>query len=365
MQLPAEFQQLETLAPALISRATQWFSSNREARTMIQERPGLIPVQVTGDGRVLWADVGEYVFTEWKFRNSVAAAAAGEDVVAFSTDVDLLMEEALAVESLPPAGFIFQVSRCGSTLLARSLARSLDNCVINEASPLHEGLWRVVTDGWREDAALTDAHVTLLRNLIGCLGRRRSAAQRRLFVKFRSWNVVFMRAIRRAFPDVPALFIYRDPAEVLVSALAREPFGYSRLKGTPASAYILGITAEESAAMDGLSFHAAMNAAYMIAAMRQGDAPITFVNYEQLRRETLGELLAAAFGYTPSREQLILMRDQFEFYSKDEQESTRFASDRARKRLLITPAVLRVVERDLARLYEAAERVSPNFRLYG
>ena len=108
-----------------------------------------------------------------------------------------------------------------------------------------------------------------------------------------------------------------------------------------------------------------MNAAYMIAAMRQGDAPITFVNYEQLRRETLGELLAAAFGYTPSREQLILMRDQFEFYSKDEQESTRFASDRARKRLLITPAVLRVVERDLARLYEAAERVSPNFRLYG
>ena len=37
------------------------------------------------------------------------------------------------------------------------------------------------------------------------------------FVKFDSWNTLDLALIRRAFPDVPWIFLYRDPVEVIVS----------------------------------------------------------------------------------------------------------------------------------------------------
>ncbi len=362
-RLPAEFQRLETLAPELVQRASRWYMSDLEAVRAIRERSGLIPIQVTADGRALWADVGQHAFTEWKFRSSVAAATVARDpTLAFSTDLSLLERDDLVFKTLTPTGFIFQVSRCGSTLLARALARSPRNNVINEASPLHEGFWGVYTDSWRQGVERPE-RVRALRNLVLAVARRRTAEQRRAFVKFRSWNVVFIAALRRAFPEVPFLFIYRDPAEVLVSALTREPFGYTRLKGTPAAGFILGCSARETASMDTLTFLARMHAAYLRAALAHADPGLRFIDYEQLRGETLGELLSAAFRCAPSRDELARMHHQFAYYSKDESGTLAFTRDGERKRALITDELAGVLERELAELYESARREPRNLEL--
>jgi hypothetical protein len=49
------------------------------------------------------------------------------------------------------------------------------------------------------------------------MGRQRTSEQKAYFVKFTSYNVLFIDFIKAAFPDVPCLFLYREPGEVLVS----------------------------------------------------------------------------------------------------------------------------------------------------
>ncbi len=58
-----------------------------------------------------------------------------------------------------------------------------------------------------------------LRGMLSALGQRRNGDEKKFFVKFDSWHTINLPLIRRAFPDVPWIFLYRDPLEVMVSQL--------------------------------------------------------------------------------------------------------------------------------------------------
>ena len=108
-----------------------------------------------------------------------------------------------------PDGFIFHMSRCGSTLVARLLAALPDSYAINEAAPIDALL--------RASAGAADAvRVAALRTMVGALGGRPSG---RWFVKLSAWPVLELPLFRRAFPDVPWIFVHRDPAEVIASQM--------------------------------------------------------------------------------------------------------------------------------------------------
>lgn len=114
---------------------------------------------------------------------------------------------------LPPSGFVFHVSRCGSTLIAQALAALPQNIVVAEAGPI-DG----VLQAQRHDPAITDEQrIAWLRAIVSAFGRPRSGHERHLVIKFDSWHTRDLPLIRRAFPDVPWIFVYRDPVEVLVS----------------------------------------------------------------------------------------------------------------------------------------------------
>ena len=113
---------------------------------------------------------------------------------------------------LRPSGFIFHMSRCGSTLVAQMLAACTDNIVISEAAPIDE----VVRARQVRSDLGEDEQARWLAAIVGALGQPR-AGERRLFVKLDSWHTLAMPLFRRAFPDVPWVFLYRDPVEVMVS----------------------------------------------------------------------------------------------------------------------------------------------------
>lgn len=114
---------------------------------------------------------------------------------------------------LPPSGFVFHVSRCGSTLIAQALAALPQNIVVAEAGPI-DG----VLQAQRHAPAITDEQrIAWLRAIVSAFGRPRSAEERHLVIKFDSWHTRDLPLIRRAFPEVPWIFVYRDPVEVLVS----------------------------------------------------------------------------------------------------------------------------------------------------
>ena len=110
--------------------------------------------------------------------------------------------------TLAPQGFIFHMSRCGSTLVAQMLARSRRNIVVSEAAPI--------------DFAVQTGNPDILRAMVLAFGRRRSGCEQRLFIKLDSWHALALPLFERAFPGTPWLFLFRDPIEVMVSQ-QREP----------------------------------------------------------------------------------------------------------------------------------------------
>jgi hypothetical protein len=121
-------------------------------------------------------------------------------------------------QSLPPSGFIFHMSRCGSTLAAQMLVALADTIVVSEAEPLDA----IVRAGEERSGLGEEEHAAWLTWIVGAFGQARRAQDRRFFLKLDSWHTLFLPLFRRAFPSVPWVFLYRDPVEILVSQL-RQP----------------------------------------------------------------------------------------------------------------------------------------------
>ncbi len=128
------------------------------------------------------------------------------------TDVNLATDKS-AVQSvcaLEPKGFIFHVSRCGSTLLSQMLSTFPENLVVAEPEPVSYYLYYCLKDRIRFDA-------DTFKLLLGSYGQRYNGPETEYFVKFTSWNITFIEEILKAYPHVPWIFMVRDPLEIMVS----------------------------------------------------------------------------------------------------------------------------------------------------
>jgi hypothetical protein len=128
------------------------------------------------------------------------------------TDLEALLAGAHDADSVPLCGMVFHMSRCGSTLLSRMLGAPEHHLVASEPEPLDAVIkWAETID------APSDLKIQALRAVVAALGRRRSPAWQRFFIKLDGWHILSHRLLRDAFPDVPWVFLHRDPVEVLVS----------------------------------------------------------------------------------------------------------------------------------------------------
>jgi hypothetical protein len=169
--------------------------------------------------QVDWAYVGSRRLTEPFFDESVARCLPRpfNRLFRYATPIDALGRWLHDHPGLTPSGFIFHMSRCGSTLVSQMLAAMPRSIVVSEAAPI--------------DAVVRAAHTrpdlgeeqlaAWLRWMIGALGQPRSGGEQHYFVKLDSWHTLALPLLRRAFPSAPWIFLYRDPLEVLVSQLRR------------------------------------------------------------------------------------------------------------------------------------------------
>jgi len=133
------------------------------------------------------------------------------------SNLEALLEPSISDNALPLSGIVFHMSRCGSTLVAQSLAALPDSVVLSEPEPFDKLLQWLL-------AAPVPNQKALLRGLIGAMGQPRRAEDRRLFLKTDCWHICHIERILSAFPGVPWLFLYRDPLEVLVSQQRRPAY---------------------------------------------------------------------------------------------------------------------------------------------
>jgi hypothetical protein len=118
-----------------------------------------------------------------------------------------------------PDGFIYHISRCGSTLLGNMLRAVPGSIVMSEPSFPLKLLGDVAENP--SDYAERDC-IDMIRASICSLGVEIDT-NTKLFVKWGSTNVLQIDMIRKAFPGVQEVFLYRDPAEVIVSNM-RHPW---------------------------------------------------------------------------------------------------------------------------------------------
>ena len=179
---------------------------------------GWLPIRLYwqhGQPRLDWCYLGERRLVEPFFEQTIDACMRHPFNVLFRHQTPPAALAALHARDpgLPPAGFIFHMSRCGSTLVSQMLAALSHTIVVAEAGPI-DGVLRANL----HDPTISDEQrISWLRWIVSAYGRQRRVEERHYLIKFDCWHTLDLPLIRRAFPTVPWIFVYRDPVEVLVS----------------------------------------------------------------------------------------------------------------------------------------------------
>lgn len=342
----------------MIGTSAPPFTTERALRE-IHDRPGLIPVDIDINAkRLVWMDIGDTRLVEsYFFRSTQKFMEQMAEPFRFSTNLDVLDNDGLMTEGCYPTGFIYHMGRSGSTLLSKALSRVPANLVISEAPP-HFFIWPLLQGSWQTTIPTNDRNIRRFRNLTLAMGRTRRDEYSAHYVKFTTYNILFIDFIRSAFPDVPALFLYRHPGEVMV-AMVRESPGWSHLKNSDFGAAVSGCTINEVQNLSMPAFYAKCLARFMSAPLQASTEGLSLANYRLLRRDALAQFLVA-LHYQAESKDLLLMQEQFDYYSKDDAGQQRFVPDSTEKRREITPEIDALVRSALIEPYRKLENASSN-----
>ncbi len=272
---------------------------------------------------VYWADLSAERFVEPFFDQTVARWASGPGARPL---VKTGLEALAALDSEPslePAGMIFHLSRCGSTLVSRLLGTLPGVVVLAEPAPLNTLLG---LDPARVDEATL---VRLVRVVVRALGRCRHGDEHRLVLKCTSWNIRRRAILAAAFPETPWVWVQRDPARVLASLLAKPP-GWLGLQSAPRrAAQRFDLDPAAVPAMTRAEF-AARALGAMLEAAATDPAQRLCIDHADLPA-AVWEWVAPHLGIAIDPAAIEGMIDESRFYSKDSARRV-FAGDIAERR---------------------------------
>jgi hypothetical protein len=336
--------------------------TNEELLTELRRRPGLIPVDIDTRTNLLeWLELGTYHPYEAFFHRGIERyeqlkqlRGTSPSQLRFVSDISVLNDGQIVTESIYPSGFIFHAGRCGSTLLARILARDRRHLVISE-SAAHNQVWLFLTNNGKMNLTATEENKTVYRNLVLAMSRRRLPSHQAHFIKFTSFNVLFFDFIRTVFPDVPAVFIYRRPADVLASYTARPP-GWFGSNHQALRRLLAKAGAEQCAQEDAFTSPADVVSAFFAAGLRAGESGARYLNYDELTSSNLPAILKV-LNLSPTVEQLTAMQSQFRFDSKADNRAAEFVR---RVRLDVAPVADGSARKRLKLLYDQLARSESN-----
>ncbi len=266
----------------------------------------------------------------------------------YRTTLDHLMEGLDEGSDLRPNGLIFHLSRCGSTLVAQMLAALETNRVLSEPGPINDVLgekWMFAPQSLRKQT---------LAGLIRILGYPLHPTQQNYFLKFSSWNTVFLPTILSVIPDCRKTFIYRSPIEIMVSTLDQPPQWVSSFKDNPVkSGWFIDCSPRKIALLSKEEFCARL-LARIIHVVLEDPTQWMLVNYTELP-QAVTTRIAPFFGLTLSQEQEARMQAMTRLHAKSYKEQRLFVPDSATKQQSASVEILRAVEQYVSAPYERLE----------
>ena len=298
---------------------------------------------------VRWSYFGDRPLVEPFFEDSLRRALESPFNLLFqyATPIGRLPDWLAARPGLTPRGFIFHMSRCGSTLVTQMLAALPHNLVLSEAPPLDE----VVQARARKPDLSEEQQALWLAWIMSALAQRRRG-ERALFVKLDSWHTLALPLFRRAFPSVPWVFLYRDPVEVLVSQM--EAPGIHTVP-TLRGAHILGTEApfEPQRREDYCARILARICEPVVTHARECGGRL--INYRELPAATWTSILPH-FGIAVSARERAVMAKAARFDAKTP--GMPFTPDAEDKQATATPTVRAAAQERLGDLYAHLEALN-------
>jgi hypothetical protein len=275
---------------------------------------------------VEWFYLGTRRFTEPFFEGTLQTAALTpfNELFRFRTPFKMLAEWHAAHPGLAPKGFIFHLSRCGSTLITQMLAALPNTVVLSEPAVLD----RIIRSHERAPHVALEHRAIWLQWLVSALGQRRTGQEQHLFIKLEPRHILDLPFLQAAFPDVPWVFVYRDPVEVLVSNLAN-----------PCSLVTKGIVSLDPAAfdpplaadIDDEEYAARMLGIVAETAARYADKPgVMLIDYRQLPQVVWTDL-SRHFNVEFSDDEIRQMTAASRFNAKNPQQAFQADSESKRK----------------------------------
>ena len=308
-----------------------------------------LPIHLsTLDGQIYvdWAHFGATPLTASFFEQSIRDALNRPFNRLFRYRMTLkdFVEHADVNESVAPSGFIFHMSRCGSTLVSQMLAALPHTIAISEAAPIDAIVQLSRT--WSQFPI--EQHVKCLSAIVAAYSRRRSGGERHFVVKLDSWHTLALSLFRRAFPSVPWLFLYREPIEVLVSQMRQRG---AQMVAELVSPSLYGI--DDTGDIRAEDYCArVLNKICASIIDNYGEGGGLLVNYRELPG-AIGTRILPHFGVTCSDDEREVVDRVARYDAKAP--SFEFADDTASKQHEATDMVRATAERQLSDVYRRLE----------
>lgn len=310
---------------------------------------GWLPTGIVEDADGAWVDwarFGTRRLVESFYGDSVDRALSRpfNRLFRHATRLDDFVANAPRHAAAPLAGMVFHMSRCGSTLVAQMLAALPATVSLSEPGPLDAA----VRYALRHPELPRDRQIALLRAMLCALARRRDG-ETRCFVKLDSWHILAQPLLAEAFPDVPWVYLFRDPVEVLVSQMRRR--GYQTVPALlPPGLY--GADVEQIVAPPLLCARIfARHHAAALEALRHGGLAIDYATLPG----AFYERIAPHFGLRLSAAERAAVAAASTRDAK--RPEARFLGDSAHKQAEASPALIEAAARHLAALHARLQAI--------
>ena len=303
---------------------------------VVEGRPGLVWMEMSGLG-----------LTEPFFQQTVERARRENRAERF-TEFDVLLQTEKELDSVEPTGFIFHSSRCGSTLVANACRAVSNSIVLSEANAIDKLIARFITDA--DNPVKESLYSVFLRGVVHALAQYRTGTEQHLFIKFACCSFAQLERIKRIWPNVPWLFLYRDPVETIVSNLRDVPPWLIDNDRRVLSSIIGNANEMSLEELCARTIGSLYSTAYKLA-----NANSMLLNYNQLSVPVIASVLNF-FNVSLSSEELETIARTSKVYSKEVSGTRAFVDDVDAKQKLASDTAREMSERWAEEPYRLLEQ---------
>jgi hypothetical protein len=264
---------------------------------------------------------------------------------------------------------VFHESRCGSTLVANSMI-AMDpqrHRTYTESAPPYSALTNICGARF-EFCSITQA-AKLLQDVIYMMSRTDDPIEERVFFKFQSATSRYLSTFQMAFPEVPWMYIYRDPVQVMMSHVKDDPQLKQAIctKSRVGGAHPMAIRdiASRHGYHDSRDLQPAQYCAAHLASLTESavshlnDMAIP-VNYDHLPSMLWEKIMPKLFGRPLSENEIQNIETESHDYSKGRGwRAGKFKGDSEEKEHLASDSIKAAAEEFLQESYEALNAFQP------